>query len=142
MRLVYVVIDDLADKRLRPKLLTVWCWHTFLAKHTPDVVECPTLNSDHVEDALHDLHSLFVHLVAIAGRVEPKAEVRHRACQQLAFLHLPQLPSPRPLCGLRPLELGELVEDAVGKLPLRAIVSPYRSGLLSCSRTLQTLALA
>src|SRR5215218_5703957 len=128
MRLVYVVIDDLADKRLRPKLLTVWCWHTFLTKHTPDVVKRPTLNSDHVEDAPHDLHGLLVHLVAITSSVELEAEVGHRARQQLALLHLPQLAAPSSFGRFHSLVLSKLIENAVREFPLWAIVAPIVEG--------------
>src|SRR5215218_10069598 len=128
MRLVYVVIDDLADKRLRPNLLIVWCWHTFLTKHTPYVVKCPTLNSDHVEDAPHDLHGLLVHLVAITSSVELEAEVGHRARQQLALLHLPQLAAPSSLSRFHSLVLSKLVENAVREFPLWAIVAPIVEG--------------
>jgi hypothetical protein len=47
----------------------------------------------------------------------------------LTLLDLPHPPPTGPLCGLRPLEPGELVEDTVSQHPLRAVVAVVVEGL-------------
>src|SRR5215217_2521367 len=78
----------------------------------------------HLKDAPNDGHLFRVHFIAFAILSVAKAVVRGMGRHDLPLLGTPQLPSPRPLRYLGPLELGELVEDAVRQLPLRAIVSP------------------
>ena len=65
-----------------------------------------------------------VHLVAVPRLVVAKAVAGRVAADDLALPGLAELPSSAALRRLRPLELGELVEYAVGELALRAVVSP------------------
>jgi hypothetical protein len=47
----------------------------------------------------------------------------------LAFVRLPEPAPPRPLGGLGPLELRQLIQDAVSKLSFGAIVAPIAQSL-------------
>ena len=52
----------------------------------------------------------------------PKAMGRFMRTDYLPLAGLPKLAPPSPLGNLRPLVLGELVEDALRELPLRGVV--------------------
>src|SRR5215213_8888020 len=79
---------------------------------------------DHPEDAPHDSHLGVVHRVAVPGGVHFEAVVGGVAADDLAGAGLLKLAPPRPLGYLGPLELGKLVEYAVGEFALRGIVAP------------------
>jgi hypothetical protein len=68
-------------------------------------------------------HGLLLDEVTVLGVVVPVPVVCAVVGKYLPVLDLPQLAPPRTFGGLRPLVLGELVEDAVGELALRALVA-------------------
>jgi hypothetical protein len=73
---------------------------------------------------MHDQHLGLVDLVAVADLVVLEAVVGPTVHNQLAFTGLAEASASAPLHDLRPLVLGELIEDAVGKLSLRGVVAP------------------
>src|SRR5215207_6538534 len=80
------------------------------------------------EYALHN-HSLgFINKKPIASLVVAEAVGRFHRRYYLALPSLLELAPPGPLHDLSSLVLGELVEDAVRELPLRAFVSPIVEG--------------
>src|SRR5215210_8133997 len=78
----------------------------------------------HVEDAPHGGHRRLVNEVTVSRTVEPKPVPDTPHCHYLPLTCSLQLAASRPLGRLRSLELGQLVENAIGKLALRAVVPP------------------
>ncbi|HEY6751603.1 MAG TPA: hypothetical protein VI027_09780 [Rubrobacteraceae bacterium] len=88
-------------------------------------VEALPSATDQPEDPPDPGHVPRLHLVAGPRLVVAKTVPGRVAADDLP---LPGLPPAASLRRLRPLELGELVEDAVGELALGAIVSPIVHG--------------
>jgi hypothetical protein len=91
-------------------------------------VEALPSATDQPEDPPDPGHVPRLHLVAGPRLVVAKTVPGRVAADDLPLPGLPELPPAASLRRLRPLELGELVEDAVGELALGAIVSPIVHG--------------
>src|SRR5829696_5937435 len=91
---------------------------------TRRAVEALPSATDQPEDPPDHGHVPRLHLVAVPRLVVAKTVPGRVAADDLPLSGLPELPPSATLGYLRPLELGELVEDAVSELALRAIVSP------------------
>src|SRR5215212_1466804 len=128
MRFVAVVEDDVAQGLGAPPSCAVWCWHLLLLEDTLDGAYREALYTDHLEDAPYDRHGLFVYYITVPVLVEIKSEGCHSARYNLALFGLPQFAPPGSLRRLCSLKLRQLVEDAVGKLTLRGVVSPVIEG--------------
>src|SRR5215211_8469876 len=120
---VAVALNHLAQSRLTPPLPAARCRDSLGLQRS--------LHRPHwhprgyfLEDALYHAHSSLIHKVARAVLVKPEAVLGRVARDELALAGFPQLPPARPFGCLRTLELGELVQYAVCKLPLRALVTP------------------
>jgi len=71
---------------------------------------------------------LLAHQQSVARLVAPESVGDLLRGNDLALAGLAELASPGPLCCLCPLELGELVEDAVCELSLWALVPTVVKG--------------
>src|SRR5215218_11286456 len=80
--------------------------------------------TDQREDPPDHGHVVRLHLVAVPRLVVAKTVAGRVAADDLALPGLPKLPPSATLGYLRPLVLGELVENSVREIPLRAAVSP------------------
>lgn len=74
------------------------------------------------------LHPLLDHLIAVPAFVYAVAVVCRVAADDLALARLAELPAAGSLGRLGPLELGELVQDAVRKLPFGRVVAAVVHG--------------
>jgi hypothetical protein len=70
-----------------------------------------------------------VHGVSIARGVVAETVVGLPPRDHLAFARLPEPVPPRSLGGLGPLELRQLIQDAVRELSFEAIVAPIAQSL-------------
>src|SRR5919112_467427 len=82
-----------------------------------------SLRADHVEDARHYLHLRLVNLVGILCGIKFEAISGGMRAYNLTFAHFTELTPARPLGCLCPLELGELVEDAVSQLSFSTLIA-------------------
>src|SRR5215213_11761165 len=124
VRPVGVVEDPALDRALVPVLAPARRWYPFPLQGRVDAVDACAFRPHHAKDAAHHRHLLLVHLVAVPGGVDAKAVGRSVGRYHLALARLLQLAPAAPLHDLRTLVFGELVEDAVREVPLRAAVSP------------------
>src|SRR5829696_1124560 len=129
VRLVAIVEDDIPYRLCIPPTPTVRRRHTIALERKRDSPERHTSFTDHAEDALDDAHAFVFHEVAVSsGVVSESARSPGAGRNDFALPGLAQPATPCSLRRFRPLELGELVEDAVGELTLRALVSPIVAG--------------
>jgi hypothetical protein len=131
-RLIHVITNDaVADEGRVPPLhaavSAIRQLDTFSGEPLSYGVQGQTVR-DHDEDAPYNGHGLRVYLIAVSGIVVPEAVVDTVIGYNLSLSSLAQLATPRPLRGLRPLVLGELVKDAVSKLTLRTLISSVVEG--------------
>src|SRR5215212_10296724 len=125
---IYVLVDAVADVLEAPVPTSQGRRYAFPIECRFDGVHGLPLRTDLPEDTPDDLHLLFIHYVVVAAVVIPEAEVRPGSRQHFSLAGLLELTSPGPLGGLCPLELSELVENAVGKLAFWRIISPVIEG--------------
>jgi hypothetical protein len=85
--------------------------------------EAHAFRSDHAEDLAHDPHLRLADHQGVPILGVGEAVGCLVSPDNLALAHLPVQSPPGPLGGLRTLELGELIQDAVRELTLRRIVS-------------------
>ena len=78
--------------------------------------------TDQREDPPDHGHVVPLHLVAVPRLVVAKTVAGRVAADDLALPSLAEFPPSATLGSLRPLELGELVEDAVGEFALGAVI--------------------
>jgi hypothetical protein len=79
-----------------------------------DLVQALAAHSQGIEDPTYDAHLRLAYHQALSSPVVGEAVGWPGTPDQLALLNLLVETPPRPLGDLRPLELGELVEDSVG----------------------------
>src|SRR5215211_5215265 len=87
-------------------------------------VEALPSTTDQPEDPPDHGHVSRLHLVAVPRLVVAKTVPGRVAADDLPLPGLAKLPPAASLRRLRPLELGELVEDAVREIPLWAAGAP------------------
>ncbi|CAA9425778.1 MAG: hypothetical protein AVDCRST_MAG03-2878 [uncultured Rubrobacteraceae bacterium] len=133
VRAVAVVLDDVPDGPLRPPapLLRalgfpgrLGCGHPLAVQRLADPVHGRALRADHAEYPADHLHLRLVDHVPVAPPVVAETVVRGVARYQPALPGLLHLPAPAALRDLRPLELRQLVEDAVREFAFGRVVAP------------------
>ena len=128
VRLVHVVEDEVANEALAPVASAARRGHALAVEDLLGTVELLAFPADHLEDAPHHGHSLGIYLVALAVCGVAEAVVGRMSRHHLAFARSLELAAPGPLGYLGALELGYLVEDAVGQVALRRVVTPVVQG--------------
>src|SRR5829696_4860742 len=124
----YVVADGRSAPTPRPAPGRAWRLHALAVERGRHASEGRNFHTDHAEYAPDHEHGLFIHEVAIPSGVVLETVVGTIAGQDLSLFHLLQFSASCPLGGLGPFVLGELVEDAIGKLAFRTIVAPIIQG--------------
>ena len=126
--LVHIIQDRDPEERPVPTLASSGRGDALALEGPKHSVQAVALGAHHAEDAPHVSHLLLVYQQPVARGVELEAVLDAMAGHDLTLAGLLELASPGTLGYLRALVLAELVQYAIRKLALRAVVSPIVQG--------------